>query len=77
MNGLHIVTPQKQMLLVVDTEGMTMETLVEWTSEDLLSLCKRYELDAGEVIDLLVTAAHHKHFMLYIDLKTYREAKEK
>lgn len=77
MNGLHTVTPQKPMLLVVDTEGMTMETLVEWKPEDLLSLCKQHELDAGEISDILVRAAHLGHFMLYIDLKTYREAKEK
>lgn len=77
MNGLHIVTPQKPMLLVVDTEGMTMETLVNWTPEELLSLCRRYGLDASDVSGFLTQAAHLGHFMLYIDLKTYLEAKEK
>lgn len=72
--GFYTPTPSHPVIVVVDKKNLTMETLYEWTWEQLLDKCETWGVNVNEIETIFRSMREKKQTMLFIDLNIYHDA---
>ena len=74
--GLFGASPFQPVIMIVSKSAMTMESMYDWTYEELSQKCEDYGVQFMDVWALILQMRKDRSTMLYIDLDLYLKSKE-
>lgn len=72
--GFYAPSPSHPIIVVADKKNMSMETLYEWTWEELLAKCEAWGVNINEIETIFRHMRDRNQTMLFIDLNVYHNA---